>query len=40
MTRFGARAGVRPVTRSALLLGLVAVIVYFGFMLLMHWRGS
>jgi hypothetical protein len=31
---------VRPAARSALLLGLVAVIVYVAFMLLVHWRGT
>jgi len=31
---------VRPVVRSALLLGLLAAAVYIGFILLVHWRGS
>jgi len=30
----------RPAVRSAILLGLVALMVYVGFMLLVHWRGS
>jgi hypothetical protein len=31
---------VRPAVRSAILLGLVALMVYVGFMLLVHWRAG
>jgi hypothetical protein len=29
---------VRPVVRSAILLGIVAALVYVSFILLVHWR--
>jgi hypothetical protein len=31
---------VRPAVRSAILLGIVAALVYVSFILLVHWRGS
>jgi hypothetical protein len=31
---------VRPVVRSALLLGIAAAAIYIGFILLVHWRGG
>jgi hypothetical protein len=31
---------VRPAVRNAILLGIVAAIVYAGFILLVYWRGG
>jgi hypothetical protein len=31
---------VRPAVRNAILLGIVAACIYFGFMLLVHLRGG